>query len=125
MSTDITRLPATPGGARVQRTIPAPFQRPSITVGGSAAARRTWTQVPAYQLREGDIIPGVGRLYRVEEHHQAPAFGSGLSTAQIVDQITWTVTVTGGLNNTRTYQGNESVYAFTANHEHRSSEEAG
>lgn len=115
--TEIQRLPvpSLPNGS-VRRKIPAPFTRPSITVGGGASPqeRRDWKVVPARDIQTGDIIPGVGRVSDVHEDLQAPEFNSGRSWREVADAVSWTVTITGGLDNIRVYQGGETVWAFTA-----------
>lgn len=114
--TAISRIPV-PGlpNGRVQRKIPKPFARPSITIGGcEPTERREWANVPAHQLRAGDIVPGIGRLFEVTEGVTSPAYNSGLPWREVADLVSWTVTVKGGVANTRTYQGGEAVWAFTA-----------
>jgi hypothetical protein len=106
-------VPNLPNG-RVVRKVPAPFQRPSINIGGTPQVRREWRNVPAHALKAGDTIPGVGTLYRVQETLTTPPAGSDRTPDTIADQITWTVTVEGGLRHTRIYQGSETVWAFSS-----------
>lgn len=103
----------TPGGfgGSIRRKMPAPFARPSISVGASGP-RREWHTIAADQLREGDIVPSVGRLVGVKELLSAPPANSGLTSQQIIDQTTWTVTVVGVDGAVRIYQGGEPVFAF-------------
>jgi hypothetical protein len=113
MTDGILRLPASTGGARVQRSIPAPHQRPRIAAGGAEAGRkRGWALIAAHKLKAGDIVPDIGRLYRVDEVALVPR-AAGLDAQQVADGVSWTITVHGGLNNARTFQGGELVYAFT------------
>lgn len=116
MSGDVSRLPIPSlPNAKVQRKVPKPFARPSISIGGVAPAeRREWTIVPAQNIRVGDIVPGIGRVFAVNEQLDAPRYKSGLTAEQIVDKVAWTVTVSGGVNNVRVFQGGEEVWCYTA-----------
>lgn len=87
---------------QVSKKMPAPFSRPSITIGGASGPKREWRTVRVVDLREGDIVPGIGRLYAVAERIHDDN-----------DNYNWTVLVTGGLNLTRVYAGNDTVWAFT------------
>lgn len=51
---------------RVQKAMPAPFARPSISVGG-AQVRRKWRQFRIMELNEGDVIPQFGRIAKTED----------------------------------------------------------
>lgn len=114
--TTIERLPVPSlPNATVRKKMPAPFSRPSITIGAAAAAdRREWRVIPVGQVREGDIVPGIGRVSEVIEHIDTPAAGSGQTPQEIAAQVAWTVVVVGGLDNTRVYPGDATVWAFTA-----------
>lgn len=90
-----------PRSPTVRRKMPAPFTRPSISIGGSSCQHREWRTVAVTDLVEGDCIPGLGRVFQVDEKMD-------LGTRE------WTVTVRGGVDNVRVYQGNESVWAFAA-----------
>lgn len=93
-------VPDVPKHPRVQRKLPAPFQRPSIAVGGGhAAIIREWRHVLACEIKQGDIVPGIGCVDTVEETVSA----SGGE---------WTVTLIGGADNRRVYPGFEQVFAF-------------
>lgn len=105
-------VPDLPNG-RVVKKVPQPFQRPSISIGRSAQDKRDWRSIPAHALKPGDTIPGLGTLYSVEENLSTPEAGSGLAADAVADQISWTVTVEGGLHNRRTYPGDHTVWAFT------------
>jgi hypothetical protein len=86
---------------RVGKKMPKPFARPSITIGAGTRERREWVTCKIIDIRPGDILPGVGLVSTVSEKLDTEA-------------KSWTVTVTGGLDQTRVYQGNETVWAFTA-----------
>jgi hypothetical protein len=95
-------VPSLPNG-RVQKKIPTPFARPSISIGGAGPVeKREWRAVLACKLAEGDIVPGVGVLDTVDEQ---------VTTADDIE-IRWTVTVTGGDDNRRSFDGNDQVWAF-------------
>ena len=89
---------------RIQRKIPAPFQRPAISLDGAGHqdTRRDWRTVIAADLHTGDTVPGIGQLVRIERNFDADS------------DTPWTITVEG-LHGTRcTYAGNTTVFAFTA-----------
>lgn len=117
MSGDVSRLqvPSLPN-AKTQRKVPRPFARPSISIGAGIpqSERREWAIVPAQQIRVGDIVPGIGRVFSVSEQLDAPRFKSGLTAEQIVEKVAWTVTVSGGANNIKVFQGGEEVWCYTA-----------
>ncbi len=96
------RDPAPPPG-RIRRTKPAPFRRPSITIGGATQLRQ-WRTVAVRDLTAGDILPGVGRIDRIDE-----TVVTGGDHA-----IAWTITVHGGAGNSARYHGTDEVWAFTA-----------
>lgn len=105
MSADITRIPvpSLPKG-QVRRKIPKPFARPSISVGAAgspAVERRYWQIVNVVDLKVGDIVPGIGRVFELIEKFDS-------------DDRSWTMTVKGGLDNIRVYGGNETVWAFAS-----------
>lgn len=108
-------IPKVPN-VRVGKKMPKPFARPSITIGASipSSERREWTEVPAGDIRVGDIVPGLGRIFSVSTTVDAPRHGSSLSPAEIADRVVWSVTLAGGVNNTRTYHGSDTIWAFTA-----------
>lgn len=49
------------------RKIPAPFQRPSIVLGSSAKAKRTWASVLPATVKPGDTVAEVGTVQKVEQ----------------------------------------------------------
>lgn len=101
---DITRLPvpAKPP-AQVRRKIPAPFQRPSITIsGGADTPKRAWRHILACEVRPGDTLPGVGIVESVSDFVDADA------------GYAWTVTIIGGDGNVKLYEGNDLVFVFCA-----------
>ncbi len=51
---------------KVQRKLPAPFQRPSINAGG-APVKRVWQQVKVLDLTEGDTVAGFGVIAEISE----------------------------------------------------------
>jgi hypothetical protein len=110
----VSSVPKTPG---VRKVMPAPFERPSISVGSPAAARRQWRVVAVTSLRAGDTIAHFGRVSAVHEQVSAPDAGSGLGTAAVVEHVVWTVTVIGtdvgqGAPE-RVFAGAGTVYAYT------------
>ncbi len=58
---DGEQVPVVPA---VRRVIPPPFRRPRIEAGQHG---KTWQMAKASTLREGDIIPDIGRLELAEE----------------------------------------------------------
>jgi hypothetical protein len=109
----INRIPVNnlPNG-RVVRKVPKPFARPSITIGTPPTERREWRTVRAYEIREGDVIPGLGMVTRAEEINSSPKAGSGLDPEVIADSVVWQVYVWAGEDNMATYQGNTEVWCF-------------
>ncbi len=97
--TDIERIhvPASPP-ARVQKAMPAPFRRPSINLG-APLEKRVWRNTLACDLAIGDTVPGVGRVYKVDETTYLP-------------EGRWVIQVEGGLGNRREFSGEEQVLAF-------------
>ncbi len=89
-------VPAKPP-ARIQKAMPAPFQRPRISLGG-ADVKRHWRNVLACTLAPGDTIPGIGVLYQVDDVRPP---GGG-----------WEFHVEGGLHNRRVYQASDLVFAY-------------
>lgn len=86
-------MPAAP-----RRKIPAPFQRPSITVGGYAV-KREWRWVTPDKISVGDIVPSVGKVVEV-------LYGN--------DPAGWIIR--GGMGeslNTQRYASVEQIWAFT------------
>lgn len=121
--TDVNRLaiPSLPSARTRSKFRPKPFARKSITINASIppAERREWTTVAVTDIKVGDIVPGVGRVFEVKESIHTPRAHSGLTAAEIADQISWTVTIKGGVSNERIYQGNDTVWAFTSGRGHR------
>lgn len=103
----ITRLPqdVRKPPSTTRRVMPKPFQRDSITVGGEHedAVRRDWQTVPVYELEPGDVLPGIGLITNVTEHHRVDETGDTI----------WQVVVTGGEDHTVTLPGHHTVQAFT------------
>ncbi len=102
-------VPGGPGGS-IRRKIPAPFARPSISIGDSGP-RREWRRVAADELKIGDIVPSVGRLVQVHEEVYVPS-ASEYTLEGIAELTSWTVTVIGVEGTVRVYQGHEVVFAF-------------
>lgn len=99
------RVPAKPP-ATVRRKMPAPFSRPSITISGpDAGPKREWRHILACDLRPGDTVPGVGVIDEVTDN---------MSGSNRSNDFSWTVTIRGGDNNTRTIRATEIVLAYTA-----------
>lgn len=101
------------GVPQIRKKIPAPFARPSISVG-SSGPRREWRTVEAHQLKAGDIVPSVGRLASVHEEYYMPTAeeARAMEPLAVLDHYKWDVTVRGVEGNTRVYQGHEPVFAF-------------
>jgi hypothetical protein len=112
--TDINRIAVpSPPRTTVRKKMPAPFQRPRISVGGGAAqAKREWRVIPVTDVREGDILPGIGYVETVMENVAMPDFDQ-VAAGAALDPV-WTVIVTGGEDNRRVYNGNDEVHVFTA-----------
>lgn len=110
----VSRLPVPnlPSG-RVQRKVPAPFTRPSISIGTAIQERRQWRTVPAHAITQGDTIPGLGTVCEVVEEvkqYRADQLGRGIG---MKPRVLWTVTVAAGDGNERVYAGEEQVWCFT------------
>lgn len=84
---------------RIQRKMPSPFQRPSVSVGTAPEVRREWRTVNVQDIKIGDIVPGIGRVFAVNESFDV--------SAQL-----WIVTVRGGTDNVKVYQGAEQAWVF-------------
>lgn len=108
--TEIQRIhvPANPP-ARIQKAIPKPYQRPSINAG-HPVEKRAWRNTLACDLAIGDIVPGVGRVHLIVEGVPHYTRLHGLTDA--VRTSEWTITVTGGVDNVRSFKGEELVLAF-------------
>ncbi len=50
---------------KVQKTLPAPYQRPSIDAGGTPV-KRSWKQTKVADLIEGDVVAEAGKIKLVE-----------------------------------------------------------
>ncbi len=92
---DVPRLPS----GRIQRKMPDPYTRPSISVGTPPEQRRQWRHVLACDLRAGDTVPGVGVVGPVHEDHTGGPQG-------------WNVRVEGGDGKTVVFSATASVFAF-------------
>lgn len=93
------RLDNVPRTPTTRRTLPTPFTRPSISVGVPPAQRRRWMHLAATYISVGDIIANLGTVTDVVESAEDP--------------MAWSVTVTAGAGNTRTFHGAEPVWVFT------------
>lgn len=51
-----------PQAPSTRRVIPKPFQRERIVLSGAHGHGKVWQNVRAEQIREGDIIPDVGKV---------------------------------------------------------------
>lgn len=92
---DVPRLPS----GRVQRKMPAPFARPSISIGVPPHQQREWRHVLACDLGEGDTVPGLGLLGVIRETHSGGADG-------------WSVHLEGAEGRAATFSATASVFAF-------------
>ena len=70
---------------------PPPFQRPSVEIG---TPKKKWREAAACEIKEGDIVPEIGivRVVYLKEK---------------------TITVHGGINNTRIYPVDTKLWIFT------------
>lgn len=99
-----------PAVGSVRRKVPAPFTRPTLTVG---AARRVWQHVPVSHLRSGDTLPDLGLISAVAEEFRAPD-PTGLTGQQIADQLRWVIIFYNeAAQRRREIPGHEQVWAFT------------
>jgi len=116
--TGIERTPV-PGAKapQVRHKKPAPFSRPRIDLDGGKAAKREWRTIPACHLQVGDIVPGIGRIFSVDEAADIPGLDEVLRGEFPISQSSWTVTVHGGDKNARVYNGSDLVWAFTTSGE--------
>lgn len=58
-----------PGNFKPTKKLPAPYQRPSITIGGGTQKKREWKFVTALDVREGDIVADLGLVHEVTYEH--------------------------------------------------------
>lgn len=98
---------------RVQRAKPAPYSRPSITVGGKPEDKRAWKVISARDLKEGDTIPGLGTVTEVVEEVKTFRTNREGMPGIVEARVSWTITVAAGYGNERVYDGNDEVWAFT------------
>lgn len=54
-----------PGNFRPTKKLPAPYKRPSISIGGGVQKKREWKFVTALDVREGDIIADLGLVHEI------------------------------------------------------------
>lgn len=102
-------VPSNPGG-RVQRAIPAPFQRPSVTIGaGPDQVHRQWRNILVCDIHDGDIVPDIGRIVAVDD-----IIGDVDSSVFGATYHPWCIRLTGADGLSKTYPANELIFAFTA-----------
>lgn len=108
--TDIQRLHVPPDPpARIQKAVPSPYKRPSINAW-HPVEKRIWRNTLACDLVVGDTVPGVGRVHHIVEG--VPQYTRVHGLPDPVRTSDWTITVTGGVDNERTFKGEELVLAF-------------
>lgn len=83
---------------KVQRALPAPFERPSINAGG-AFVKRKWQPTKVMDLAEGDTVAEFGVISSVAQYKDH-------------DPARYLVKLTNILGRTETYGIHDSVYAF-------------
>ncbi len=86
---------------QTRRKLPAPFQRPSITVGAAREIKRTWKDVAVVDLREGDVIAGFGKIASIEENVDIKRRPSA-----------WWFVISNVLHDVAVYGGHDRVFAF-------------
>ncbi len=82
---------------RVQRSIPAPFERPSIDAGGTK--KRVWQQTKVADLVHDDVVAEFGRISAIQQY-------------VIQDPREYRVKITNVLGAHRDYGIYDSVFAF-------------
>ncbi len=96
-------LPQNTSVPRVQRKMPAPFTRPSITIGGDPAApKRAWRRILACNVEPGDTVAGFGRVDHVDDTIAGVGQWNTMLRRDEDDQVTSTV-----------YSATDVVFAFT------------
>lgn len=90
----------------VRKKVPNPYQRPSISVGGTQV-KRQWAEVRVHDLAAGDVVPGVGLIADVREDITVPDHLDDKTP------IVWKVTITNAFGKTFTYPGEHTVMAYT------------
>lgn len=85
---------------KIQKKIPAPYSRPSISVGEAKRAKRGWKQTPVTELVKDDIVADFGRVETVEEF-------------VVRDPYAWNVKLTNAFGATKTFPGHDTVLAFS------------
>jgi hypothetical protein len=93
------RLDGLPDTPKIRKKLPTPFTRASITVGTPPQQRRRWMHLPATYVTVGDTVADLGVVSDIVENCEDPT--------------EWTVVITGGQANTRTFHGAEPVWVFT------------
>jgi hypothetical protein len=84
---------------KIQKKMPAPYSRPSISIG-AAEVKRGWKQTHVTDLAEGDVVAAFGRIASVREWINR-------------DPYEWNVVLTNVVGVTATYSGHDSVLAFS------------
>ncbi len=84
---------------RVNRTIPAPFQRPSINAGGGQVKRK-WQPVRVSDLHEGDTVADFGTI-------------AAQCTIKVRDPLEYFVEFTNVHGDVRRYKIHDEVFAFS------------
>ena len=87
-----------------RRVIPAPFSRPAVR-GGSHG--KTWQRVRADQVREGDIVPGIGRITAVHEKLRRETVAG---VAGVATRVEFVLFGAGGV--VRSFRPDDAVQVF-------------
>lgn len=90
---------------------PKPFSRPRIDL--DRGERREWRRVDADEIREGDVVPGVGVVHAVTRGFVMPGRGVVLPRTTAGRPTPLPVTVYGGERNVAVYDVNDLVLVFT------------
>lgn len=84
---------------RIQKRLPAPFQRPSISVGGTTV-KRSWKLTPVTDISPGDMVANFGKVDRKQQWFQR-------------DPYEWSVNLINVVGDEKRFGGHETVFAFT------------
>ena len=98
-----------------RRTLPAPFERPSITVGGAKARKRVWRDTPVAKLQPGDTVANIGVVQRIEELVRIPA--PDTCDEEPPGEDVWIITITNVMGEGFDMLGHQRVFAFTGVHD--------
>lgn len=101
---------------QVRRKVPV-FSRPSITVGGGAGAvKRTWRDIPVFEVKVGDNVAGFGIVAEKNENINVnpKQFLTAFVESEEALMKVWTVKLINVMGDSREYPGEDRVFAFTS-----------